>query len=39
MWSADYLLSADTRKHLDREKEVLTAILTDLGLTKSAQKE
>ena len=37
MWSADYLLSADTRKHLDREKEQLTVILTDLGLTRAAQ--
>lgn len=34
LWSADYLLSADTRKHLDRENEQLKVILTDLGLTK-----
>ena len=34
MWVSDYLLSADTRKHLDRESEVMKAILTDLGLTK-----
>ncbi len=34
MWNADYLLSADTRKHLDRENEQLKVILTDLGLTK-----
>jgi len=33
-WNADYLLSADTRKHLDREHELLKAILTDLGLAK-----
>jgi putative tricarboxylic transport membrane protein len=34
LWSSDYLLSADTRKHLDREHEQLKVILTDLGLTK-----
>jgi putative tricarboxylic transport membrane protein len=34
MWVADYLLSADTRKHLDRESEQLKVILTELGLTK-----
>jgi hypothetical protein len=34
MWDADYLLSADTKKHLDREHEQLKVILTDLGLTK-----
>ena len=34
LWSADYLLSADTRKHLDREQAQLKAILTELGLTK-----
>ena len=34
MWVSDYLLSADTRKHLDRESEVMKAILTDLGLAK-----
>lgn len=33
-WNADYLLSADTRKHLDRENEVMKSILTDLGLAK-----
>lgn len=39
MWNADYLLSADTRKHLDREYEQLKAILTDLGLTAEAAKK
>jgi putative tricarboxylic transport membrane protein len=33
-WNADYLLSAETRKHLDRENELLSGILTDLGLAK-----
>jgi putative tricarboxylic transport membrane protein len=33
-WNADYLLSAETRKHLDREAEVMKTILTDLGLAK-----
>src|SRR5918997_2993450 len=33
-WNADYLLSAETRKHLERENELLKAILTDLGLAK-----
>ena len=33
-WTADYLLSAETRKHLDRENEVMKAILADLGLAK-----
>lgn len=33
-WNAEYLLSAATRKHLDRENEVMKAILTDLGLAK-----
>src|SRR5262245_7353280 len=33
-WNADYLLSAETRKHLDRENEVMKSILTDLGLAK-----
>jgi putative tricarboxylic transport membrane protein len=33
-WNADYLLSAATRKHLDRENEVMKTILTDLGLAK-----
>ena len=32
-WSANYTLSAETRKHLDREHELLKVILTDLGLT------
>ena len=32
MWNADYLLSAETRKHLDREYEQLKVILSDLGL-------
>jgi putative tricarboxylic transport membrane protein len=35
MWVADYTLSAETKKHLDRENELLKTILTDLGLTKS----
>ncbi|HYC44697.1 MAG TPA: tripartite tricarboxylate transporter substrate binding protein [Burkholderiales bacterium] len=34
LWVADYTLSADTRKHLDREHELLKVILADLGLTK-----
>jgi putative tricarboxylic transport membrane protein len=34
MWVADYTLSAETRKHLDREFEVLKTVLTDLGLAK-----
>jgi putative tricarboxylic transport membrane protein len=34
LWNADYLLSADTRKHLDREHEILKVLLSDLGLTK-----
>ena len=33
-WNADYLLSADTRRHLDRENEVMRGILTELGLAK-----
>lgn len=33
-WNADYLLSAETRKHLDRENELLKGILTELGLAK-----
>jgi putative tricarboxylic transport membrane protein len=33
-WNADYLLSAETKKHLDRENQLLTGILTDLGLAK-----
>jgi putative tricarboxylic transport membrane protein len=39
MWSADYTHSADTRKQLDRENEILKTILTDLGLTKPYAKE
>jgi putative tricarboxylic transport membrane protein len=34
MWMGDYTLSAATRKHLDRENEVMKTILTDLGLIK-----
>ena len=34
MWVSDYTLSAETRKHLDRESEQMKVILTDLGLTK-----
>jgi putative tricarboxylic transport membrane protein len=33
-WNADYLLSAETRKHLDRENQLLTGLLTELGLAK-----
>ncbi|MBM3359520.1 MAG: tripartite tricarboxylate transporter substrate binding protein [Betaproteobacteria bacterium] len=33
-WNADFLLSAETRKHLDRENELVRGILTDLGLAK-----
>jgi putative tricarboxylic transport membrane protein len=33
-WNADYLLSAATRKHLDKENEVMRGILTELGLAK-----
>jgi putative tricarboxylic transport membrane protein len=33
-WNAEYLLSAETRKHLDRENEVMRGILTELGLAK-----
>ena len=33
-WDANYLLSAETRKHLDRENEVMRGILTELGLAK-----
>ena len=39
MWNADYLLSADTRKHLDRENEQLKVILSDLGLVGSEAKK
>jgi len=34
MWISDYTLSAATRKHLDRENEVMRTILSDLGLIK-----
>jgi putative tricarboxylic transport membrane protein len=34
MWLGDYTLSAETRKHLDRENEVMKTILSDLGLIK-----
>jgi len=33
-WNADYLLSAKTKEHLDRENDVMKSILTDLGLAK-----
>lgn len=33
-WNANYLLSAETRKHLDRENDMVRGILTDLGLAK-----
>ena len=33
-WNADYLLSAKTSEHLDRENTVMREILTDLGLAK-----
>ena len=33
-WNAEYLLSTDTRKHLERENDLVRAILTDLGLAK-----
>ena len=33
-WNADYLLSAKTREHLDRENDVMKGILTELGLAK-----
>ena len=32
-WAAEYLLSADTRKHMEAENEQTRAILSDLGLT------
>ena len=32
MWVSDYTLSAETRKHLDRENELLRVVLSDLGL-------
>jgi putative tricarboxylic transport membrane protein len=34
LWDSRFLLSADTRKHLERENEVVRGILTDLGLAK-----
>ena len=33
-WNADYLLSAKTREHLERENTVMRGILTELGLAK-----
>jgi len=33
-WNAEYLLSARTREHLDRENTVMGGILTELGLAK-----
>jgi putative tricarboxylic transport membrane protein len=33
-WNADYLLSAETRKHLDQENEVMKGMLAELGLAK-----
>jgi putative tricarboxylic transport membrane protein len=33
-WNPDYLLSAKTKEHLDKEAAVLRTILTDLGLMK-----
>jgi hypothetical protein len=39
MWNADYLLNAETRKHLDRESAQLKTILSELGLVGSAKKE
>ncbi|HEU0290359.1 MAG TPA: tripartite tricarboxylate transporter substrate binding protein [Burkholderiales bacterium] len=33
-WNAEYLLSARTKEHLDRENDVMKGILTDLGLAK-----
>lgn len=33
-WNADYLLSAKTKEHLDKENDVMKTILTDLGLAK-----
>jgi putative tricarboxylic transport membrane protein len=33
-WNAEYLLSAKTKEHLDKENDVMKAILTDLGLAK-----
>jgi putative tricarboxylic transport membrane protein len=33
-WNTDYLLSADTFKHIEREEDVMRKILTGLGLAK-----
>ena len=33
-WNPDYLLSAKTREHLDRENAILKVLLNDLGLAK-----
>ena len=33
-WNPDYLLSAETRKYLERENELTKGVLTDLGLAK-----
>jgi hypothetical protein len=38
-WNADYLLSADTRKHLDREYAQLKTLLSGFGLVGSAAKK
>ena len=35
-WGSDYLLSADTRKHMEVENETTRVILNDLGLIGSA---
>ena len=31
-WAEDYMSSAETRKHLDHEYEVMTKIMVDLGV-------
>ncbi len=33
-WNPDYMLSADTRKHIERENELTKTVLTELGLAK-----
>ena len=33
-WNPDYLLSAETRKYLERENELTKGVLADLGLAK-----
>ena len=33
-WAEDFMASADTRKHLDTEYEVMTKMLVDLGVAK-----